>query len=391
MRWLSHVLAGWVVLALSGTVLAQYPGMGGPFGGWGGPGGAWGGPGGSWGGPGGASGGRGRRGGMRSSGGPDGRSQFLERMIQQFDANGDGIITPEELGDRRAFFERFARRLNLDLTKPIPVTTLREALANRAAQRSPGTPTTAGGSPGTSASGSKGGASGNTADAAKSGPSLVPGFGVASSLPPVPGFGTPLVLASSASSSVSSSPSQAASGGASSPASTAASSSSGSSSSPSPGSGQADSRVRQYAESLLKKYDKNNNGTLDKDEWEQIQGSWRGSWSDADRNGDGAISPDELTAQLLHSNPQGSASSSSATAKVPSQGKSYRFLSPQERLPKGLPDWFIEKDADGDGQVTMAEYATLWSAAKAEEFARYDLNGDGVITPAECLKARSSK
>jgi hypothetical protein len=66
--------------------------------------------------------------------------------------------------------------------------------------------------------------------------------------------------------------------------------------------------------------------------------------------------------------------------------KSGRFLRPIERLPKGLPDWFTARDADGDGQVSMAEFTTDWTPAKVAEFARYDPNGDGVIASAECLK-----
>jgi hypothetical protein len=52
----------------------------------------------------------------------------------------------------------------------------------------------------------------------------------------------------------------------------------------------------------------------------------------------------------------------------------------------GLPEWFLRKDADGDGQVTMAEYAKDCTPAEAAEFDRLDLNRDGVITAAECLK-----
>lgn len=66
--------------------------------------------------------------------------------------------------------------------------------------------------------------------------------------------------------------------------------------------------------------------------------------------------------------------------------KSGRFLSPKERLPQGLPDWFLQKDADGDGQVSMAEFAREWTPDKAREFDSYDLNHDGMITAAECLK-----
>jgi hypothetical protein len=83
-----------------------------------------------------------------------------------------------------------------------------------------------------------------------------------------------------------------------------------------------------------------------------------------------------------------SAGSSGSTAgDKPGAGKkSYRFLTAQERLPTGLPDWFKQKDLDGDGQITMAEFATSWTEATAAEFTKYDLNNDGVITPDEVLK-----
>ena len=34
----------------------------------------------------------------------------------------------------------------------------------------------------------------------------------------------------------------------------------------------------------------------------------------------------------------------------------------------------------------MAEFASEWTPAVAAEFDRYDLNHDGIITAAECLK-----
>jgi hypothetical protein len=85
------------------------------------------------------------------------------------------------------------------------------------------------------------------------------------------------------------------------------------------------------------------------------------------------------------------ASGSSADSPKPTGPKSGRFLTPHERLSKDLPDWFREKDTNGDGQVDMAEYASEWTAALVEEFNRYDLNHDGVITQAECLKAEGSR
>jgi hypothetical protein len=68
-----------------------------------------------------------------------------------------------------------------------------------------------------------------------------------------------------------------------------------------------------------------------------------------------------------------------------------RFRTPAERLPAGLPTWFLEKDADQDGQVRMSEFATLWSDSTAADFARSDVNGDGIITAKECLKASVPK
>jgi hypothetical protein len=156
----------------------------------------------------------------------------------------------------------------------------------------------------------------------------------------------------------------------------------------------------------LRQYDKNKNGVLEKDEWVQMRGSWR----DADRDGNGIITLEELTAKLGQYSRPGSATPSSASSGPSSSGsssgssgpsssagrdspskKSHRFLSPQERLPQGLPEWFVRKDGDADGQVTMAEYSQAWSDSLAEEFTKYDLNGDGVVTPEEALKAQSSK
>ena len=60
------------------------------------------------------------------------------------------------------------------------------------------------------------------------------------------------------------------------------------------------------------------------------------------------------------------------------------------RLPDGLPGFFTDKDANQDGQVTMAEYATQWSDAVVAEYFKSDLNSDGVITAEEALRAVES-
>ena len=78
-------------------------------------------------------------------------------------------------------------------------------------------------------------------------------------------------------------------------------------------------------------------------------------------------------------------------AAEPVERKSYRFLSPTERLPKGLPDWFLRNDANADGQVMMVEYAATWTETAAAEFSKYDVDGDGFISPEECLAVEQLK
>jgi hypothetical protein len=56
-------------------------------------------------------------------------------------------------------------------------------------------------------------------------------------------------------------------------------------------------------------------------------------------------------------------------------------------LPEGLPEWYAQRDANGDGQVMMHEFAVSWSDRVVRDFQQFDLNRDGVITAAECVRA----
>jgi Ca2+-binding EF-hand superfamily protein len=176
-------------------------------------------------------------------------------------------------------------------------------------------------------------------------------------------------------------------------------------------SGGSSEKVREYAQGLLNRYDKSKNGFLEKDEWKEMKSDYHA----ADLNKDNIITLDELAAKLggystssssssnSGTTPPATSSSSSSSSKPTAtsrkwwqnnnsassskeaEKKSLRFLTPLERLPKGLPDWFARNDANGDGQVMMSEYAASWSEATVAEFQKYDLDGDGNITPEECL------
>lgn len=165
-------------------------------------------------------------------------------------------------------------------------------------------------------------------------------------------------------------------------------------------SASANEQYKKYAEGFLRQFDKDKNGKLERDEWKEMKLEHQG----ADSNGDGTITVDELVVRLAAYSSGGSSSSSfgspgssasSSYAKKFSKfgsdktastaKKSYRFLTPTERLPQGMPDWYLKSDADGDGQILMSEYSSNWTEAAAADFAKYDLNGDGIITPQECL------
>jgi Ca2+-binding EF-hand superfamily protein len=165
-------------------------------------------------------------------------------------------------------------------------------------------------------------------------------------------------------------------------------------------------------EMIFSRYDRNNNGVLERDEWS----SFRSDPSGYDANRDGRITKEEFAAAMANrfgrdrrgggGDSQGGnwysrrdadgESDDSESAKkfsTPADGrKSYRFKSPQERLAEfeDLPEWFGRSDVDGDGQVRMSEYSTSWTEQVVADFNQFDLNGDGIVTPNECVRAREA-
>lgn len=378
---------------------------------------------------------RGREAGGRSPGGLDPRER-----LRRFDANGDGILTPDEVPPPVKAF--LAERLGVSLDKPMSI----EALAEAVQRGRDGT------APGDRSAHDHERREPERASAGGSPNPLVPGFGVESELLPPPGFDVPLdgplaatrplkerysaqvlehvesmlrrydknkndVLDPDEWKDVSwrtdpkdsdlnhdgrltkvelceriakfrDRESRPGSGGAPSGGSTA------SSSAPAAGGDSEKSRLRGYAESLLRQYDENKNGRLERDEW----GRMRGSWQDADRNRDGVLTLEEIADRLAtyssgaaRSGTPGESAGGPQAARAPDKQPPRRFLTPTERLPSGLPAWFARADLNGDGQVALAEFSPTWNSSKNAEFAGYDLNGDGLITAAESLAAEKRK
>jgi len=186
-------------------------------------------------------------------------------------------------------------------------------------------------------------------------------------------------------------------------------------------------KVRRYAERLLRQYDRNGDGVLQPEEWSKMHGNPAA----IDANRDRSITLDELTRHIMAYGeprrinlanpgvgwtPDASTGAAATPAgdreqdgeppggppdgkRTPSAGapvserdsprkpRESTFYVRPSRLPPGLPEWFIRRDVNGDGQLSLSEYAPNPTQADLEDFARYDKNGDGFITPRECLDA----
>ncbi|MDM4014919.1 EF-hand domain-containing protein [Roseiconus lacunae] len=155
---------------------------------------------------------------------------------------------------------------------------------------------------------------------------------------------------------------------------------------------------REEARNTIRRYDRNRNGVLDKNE---ITSRFSGNPLDFDRNKDGRLTENELAVRYARRREttedsrrddrdrrrdRDRDSGDSELVDVYGGRKSYRVMS-DEDLPKDLPGYFAEKDKNRDGQIEMAEFAEKWDDDTVADFFRSDLNRDGVITIPEAYQA----
>lgn len=202
----------------------------------------------------------------------------------------------------------------------------------------------------------------------------------------------------------------------------------------------APAKVRRYVERIIRAYDTNGDGQLQRAEWQAMQGQP----GQIDGNGDGIVTDEEFVRhvmqfaarrhiRLLSPEPQPatveapllepvsrepaanteekkeaqeepsgpgsgaapdgvpadagstSAGKAEATSRDASRPRDRKFYVPPSRMPKDLPAWFHSRDRDGDGQITLSEYAPAMTSALLAEFSQFDLDSDGVITVQEYL------
>jgi hypothetical protein len=332
-----------------------------------GPGGP---PMGGWGGNRSGGGGFGRFGGHGEGGD---RFSRMEGFLRTMDTNGDGVIQESEVPEERRGMLRFlSTRFGLDPAQGLSIDKLREAINQRGHDHGGQQPS----SPQSPTPDQK---NAQPQTPPKEQP-LVPGFGLDRQLPPAAGFGSRLVPT-----------------------------------------GRVDLgiplNIDPQARWFFDRFDRNHSGALEREEWQNLPINA----ADIDSNHDGIVSLAEVAARFPRKqSAPGTPGAGSQFSGPPGMGYgfgggfgggpsfqggaggeersddhtpteqarrgSYRFLSPGERLPKGLPSWFAERDTNHDGQVSMAEFSGYWTPASVEDYLKYDGNRDGLITPEECLR-----
>lgn len=321
--------------------------------------------------PGGGFGGFRGSGGDRGSGSPFGGGFNPADMLKRFDRNNNNMIDPDEAeGPARFFLERLAQsNPKIDLKRPVPLDVLTQEMDRMR----------------------NGGVSPTSNEPAKP-ELLVPDFSLDSAPEPIAGFGT----------------------------------------TDSQFNVKVEERDLKEAEERIRRYDKNGDGILNKEEI--AQGRWGDDPNTYDRNRDGRLTKSELAVRYAKrrtdeaaqaSNQRGGSTdprarggfagspwgSPAGTAGAPGAAawggrpaetakkeepkdrfngaKSYRMKTASEKVTgtKGLPDWFNRSDANSDGQVEMNEYSSSWTPETLAEFQKFDLNRDGLVTAKECLAA----
>lgn len=193
--------------------------------------------------------------------------------------------------------------------------------------------------------------------------------------------------------------------------------------------GSIPAKVSRYAQHLIRQADFDDDDQLNRREWGRTWGFLM-----ADSNRDGRVSLEELVQRIARYGerrrirlmpplaesggalppllnpttdadtpepqngrpvPDSSAAGLETTSEPertpgPDARRETKFFVPEKSFLQGLPAWFSSLDADGDGQLTMAEFAPKATSTALAEFARYDANRDGLVTADEYLRAVKS-
>lgn len=165
-------------------------------------------------------------------------------------------------------------------------------------------------------------------------------------------------------------------------------------------------KLLRYAERIVHKYDADKSGDLTLDETRGMTGKPAA----ADSNRDGKITVREFAEHaarfgagrairlthagdgpLAQSQGAGQGAGTEAAPAATTATESTAARDPRRdlkyfaALPAGVPSWFVERDGDGDGQLSLAEFSPKLLKSEIAEFNRHDSNQDGIVTAKELL------
>ena len=180
-------------------------------------------------------------------------------------------------------------------------------------------------------------------------------------------------------------------------------------------------KVSRFVEHVLRTCDANRDGQLQRSEWPRLALSAE----TIDADGDSVITTQELTRMLdqyggqrWRSRRRAVARASAAVSRIAAESaatsdaqsskretptaaptpddvsrlrRQRKFYVSPGRLPAGVPSWFLERDRDGDGQLTLGEYGATRSVTRLREFQTLDHNRDGVLTAREAVRPPAAK
>jgi Ca2+-binding EF-hand superfamily protein len=129
---------------------------------------------------------------------------------------------------------------------------------------------------------------------------------------------------------------------------------------------------------LLSHLDSHGDGKLGIREWRRAAQTLRS----LDRNGDGVVEWGELGSHYLLDIAAGDQGISGISGLRPLAGKPLPPVEP--RKPANVPAWFLAMDRNGDGDISRREFV-----GSEKEFRRLDLDGDGLISLQEALRANA--
>ena len=203
-------------------------------------------------------------------------------------------------------------------------------------------------------------------------------------------------------------------------------------------------KVVRYATIMIQRYDTNGDGILQREEWEKMPGTPQAF----DLDGDGQITKDELIWSLTRygqsrttrrtftvdlsepikfdpnnlrllkpavprtsvppvavpDTPELSDDAVEEMMKANEQTideEAYQKMLEERQVPasrpyhvlpehlKGVPRWFILLDKNGDGQISLAEFAPTLSPKRVALFKQLDKNNNGFIEPDEARSPRT--